>query len=123
MVFFCSFSLEWSFSRSGVKLRKLLYFFRKLQYLMPLSIQLMSTLLRRGLIADGSIIPSREQPRSSCHGTVFAFFLITLFSFLQVGSESGSWLSNHVQISHLYDSKSAQCRMRLLQGFVSRATT
>lgn len=41
---------------------------------MPLSIQLMSMLLRRELIADGSILPSQEQPRSSCHGTVFAFF-------------------------------------------------
>lgn len=90
---------------------------------MPLSIQLMTTLLRRGLIADDSVFPSCEQPRSSCHGTVFAFFLITLSSFLQVGSESGSWLSNHTQISHLYDSKSVHYRMWFLQGFVSRVTT
>ena len=90
-MFFCSFSLEWSFSRSGEKLLKLLYFFHKLQYPMPLSIQLMSMLLRRGLIADGSILPLENSQEAAAMELCLPFFSshCSRFSKQDLSQEAG----------------------------------
>lgn len=94
------------FSSIRRKASKESVFFHKLQSPMLLSIQPMMQMILYFLLENSQEAAVME--------LCLLFFLITLFSFLQVGSESGSWLSNRVQISHLYDSRSAHWRMWLL---------